>query len=356
MKEKQTYPERDHENLQSRFSNPLLDWYRVHHRKLPWRETKDPYSIFVSELMLQQTQVKTVIPYYQRWLIKYPNVRILAAASESDVLKSWEGLGYYRRVRFLHKAAKVIVRQHGGKFPRDVDSIEALPGVGRYTLGAVTSIAFNLPMPVVDGNVIRVLSRWFGYREVVSQNQNQFWDLAIKLLPKNHQGDFNQAMMELGALVCLPRKPSCLLCPVRKGCFAFEKNLQEHLPNLAPRAVTVRQFEYAGLVVQDRKVLLCRRNKGQRMENLWQFPSVICTKPVRKQSEPWTKAFGAIESSQKLGSINYSVTHHRIRLEFLKIQGFRRRKIKDAQWVKLSEAKALAFTAAHRKLADWFLV
>ncbi len=307
--------------------------------------------------MLQQTQVKTVIPYYLRWLKRFPNARSLAAASEKDVLKSWEGLGYYRRARFLHAAARSIVADFDGRFPDTVERLASLPGVGRYTLGAVASIAFGLPLPVLDGNVIRVLCRWFGIRDDTRKaaTRKQLWDLAEKLIPTETPGDFNQAMMELGATVCTPHKPFCLLCPIRNGCHAFARGEQESLPRATPRPATIRQFEYAGLVIRNRRVLLCQRKGGQRMEALWQFPSIMLPRRTRRWMDSWKTTFGKFDVSELIFSLGYSVTHHRIHLDLHRLRHFKLQKNSSAQWVPMAETRNLPFTAAHRKLADRFL-
>lgn len=343
--------------MQPAFSQPLLEWYRRSHRDLPWRKTRDPYAILVSEVMLQQTQVKTVIPFYERWMARYPTVQSLAAATEAEALKAWEGLGYYRRARLLQSAARLIVEQFKGEFPRDVAGIDALPGVGRSTLGAVASIAFNLPLPVLDGNVVRVLCRWFEIREPTRQaaTRKNLWNLAENLIPEGASADFNQALMELGATVCIPHKPFCLLCPIRKGCRAFDHGLQEQLPAAAPRPVTIRQFEYVGLVIRNGRVLLSQRQRGQRMEQLWQFPAITLFRPSRQWALSWKDAFGMFQGSAKLAALQYSVTHHRIRLELFKIEGFNRRKTANTRWVALAAVPGLAFTSAHRQLANQFL-
>ncbi len=349
--------EADTRDLQSAFSKPLLDWYQRDHRALPWRQTRDPYAILVSEVMLQQTQVRKVIPYYERWMKRYPDADTLAEAPEDEVLKAWEGLGYYRRARLLQAAAQMIVSEHNGRFPSDVEGISSLPGVGPYTAGAVASIAFNLPRPILDGNVIRVLTRWFGIRGLPARAvvRQQLWERAAGLIPRGAAGDFNQSLMELGATVCAPRNPTCLLCPVRKGCWAFAHNAQDVLPETAPPLPVLRQFEYAGLVLRKNEVLLCRRPGGGRMERLWQFPSVLFQRPAPNWTTRWKKEYGGLQDTEKLTTLAYAVTNHRIRLEFHRILGFQRYKLPGAHWVQREETTRLAFTAAHRKLADRFL-
>ena len=201
----------------------LLDWYADHARNLPWRSTHNPYAIWVSEIMLQQTQVATVIPYWKRWMRALPNVQKLARAKSERVLKLWEGLGYYSRARNLQAASKEIVKNHDGQFPRDPETIRTLPGIGRYTVGAISSIAFGLPQPIVDGNVTRILTRIFGIRENPKDKatHGHLWSLAETLVTKASDcSALNQSLMELGATVCTPRQPTCAACPVARSCVA----------------------------------------------------------------------------------------------------------------------------------------
>jgi len=210
----------------------LLAWYDKTKRDLPWRNTKDPYSIWVSEIMLQQTQVKTVIPYYERWIKTLPTIDKLANAPEQKILKLWEGLGYYSRAKNLKKSAKIICKEMNGKLPNTVKNLQNLPGIGRYTAGAISSIAFGLKAPVLDGNVKRVLSRLFCINKngTTSAYENCLWKKAENLLPVRRPGDFNQALMELGATVCIPGSPICQQCPLRTICKAFLKNKVNEFP------------------------------------------------------------------------------------------------------------------------------
>ena len=201
------------------FRRAVLGWYDQHRRDLPWRKTRDPYRIWLSEIMLQQTRVAAVLEYYRVFLERFPNVEVLAAASEAAVLAAWSGLGYYRRARMLHRCARQIAAQHGGCFPRDSEALLALPGIGRYTAAAIASIAFSEPVAVVDGNVERVLQRLIGNKSIgINLTTAQTWQHAQALLANSRPGDFNQGMMELGATVCVPRAPHCAMCPVRKWC------------------------------------------------------------------------------------------------------------------------------------------
>ncbi|MCL5950211.1 MAG: A/G-specific adenine glycosylase, partial [Chloroflexi bacterium] len=214
------------------FADRVLAWYAAHKRDLPWRrDAHDPYRVWISEALLQQTQVTTVIPYYERFLARFPTVASLAAARLDAVLKTWEGAGYYARARNLHRAAREIVTRFDGRVPSTVDELLSLPGIGRYTAGAIASIAYHRDAPVLDGNVIRVLCRYFGIREdpARAETQKELWAIAETLVPHGRAGDFNQGLMDLGAALCAPRQPACPACPLRRGCLARRLGLQEQL-------------------------------------------------------------------------------------------------------------------------------
>ena len=210
---------------QHKLVSELHAWFRKNKRDFPWRKTGDPYLIWISEVMLQQTQAKTAAPYYERWIVEFPTVESLARAPLSKVLKLWEGLGYYTRARNIHRAAKTIMERYHGKFPESFDEIHALPGIGRYTAGAIASIAFGIRKPVLDGNVIRILTRLFAINSQVNltATKKRLWKLAGDLVPVDHPGDVNQAMMELGAVICLPDNPQCDSCPVSGLCLACKE-------------------------------------------------------------------------------------------------------------------------------------
>ena len=248
------------------FRRQLLDWYDAHARDLPWRQDHDPYRVWVSEIMLQQTRVAAVIAHYHEFLRRFPTVTKLAAAREASVLAAWSGLGYYRRARMLHAAAKVVARKRGGKFPETSEGWQELPGIGRYTSAAIASIAFGEAVAVVDGNVERVLERVSGER----LSQAEIWRRAEELLDRERPGDFNQAMMELGATVCTPRAPSCLMCPVIGLCATRGELAAEAK---APRQAK-REIHYA-LDCRDGEVLLVRRPRGASlMAGMWELPEL----------------------------------------------------------------------------------
>ena len=228
----------------------LLAWWDAGHVDLPWRGTRDPYAIWVAEIMLQQTQVATVIPYYERWLAQLPAVADLAAASLDKVLKLWEGLGYYSRARHMHAAAQRVMREYNGRFPTTAAELQKLKGIGRYTAGAIASIAFDEAVPVLDGNVIRVLSRLTDLAEDVTQaaTKKQLWQLAESLVPQERPGDYNQALMELGQQICQPARPLCLLCPLSELCLARQRGTQLERPVKPPRRRTPHYDVVAGII------------------------------------------------------------------------------------------------------------
>ena len=263
---------------ESAFSGLLLAWYERNRRDLPWRQTADPYAVWVSEMMLQQTQVATVIPYWERWMARFPTVRHLAEAPLDDVLREWQGLGYYARARNLHRAAQVIVEKHGGEFPRTFEEVLALPGIGRYTAGAVCSIALGLDTPIVDANVIRVLCRVFGVHGDPKSPavQRRLWALAEELIPTGRASDFNQGVMELGALVCgSPPRCDAGACPMRGICSAYASGDPASLPEFAPRKSFTTQTDVSALVERgDGRLLLVRRPEGGLWGGLYEFPRV----------------------------------------------------------------------------------
>jgi A/G-specific adenine glycosylase len=268
------------DKLAVRLVPPLIKWFRIHQRDLPWRQTDDPYAIWVSEMMLQQTQVVTVIPYYHRFLRRFRTPGDLADAPLEDVLKVWSGLGYYRRARHMHRAAGVVKTQWGGALPSTVEDLLKLPGIGRYTAGAVASIAFGRRAAVLDGNVMRVLTRLGAMRGNIAlpQVRNRLWTLAEHLVPRRGAGTWNQALMELGAVICLPKNPRCAVCPVRSLCRARALGIQKKLPfNHAVRKVPM--LHWATVVIESpRGLLLCRRSAGGLWERLWEFPAL----PIRQ--------------------------------------------------------------------------
>lgn len=307
------------------FSDQLLRWFDAQHRDLPWRQTRDPYAIWVSEMMLQQTQVATVIPHWTRWMARFPTVQSLADGSLDEVLKQWQGLGYYARARNLHKAARAIVAQHNGVFPTRFADVLGLPGVGRYTAGAVCSIAFDQDVPLVDANVIRVLCRVFGLRGDPRSPavQARLWELAQQLIPLGSARRFNQAMMELGALVC-QATPRCHLCPVNDLCAAFASGNPTSLPERAPRPVFTRQTDVSAVIERGGAgdtqplVLVVRRPEGGLWGGLWEFPRVTAGDGESVGAAAARAAREAVHLSvrvgEQIGVVKHGVTTRKITL------------------------------------------
>jgi A/G-specific adenine glycosylase len=256
------------ETLQRR----LLAWYRRHRRDLPWRRTRDPYCIWVSEVMLQQTTVKAVVPYYESFVERFPDVATLAGAREDDVVAAWSGLGYYHRARNLHRGAVHVRDHHAGRFPRTLEAALAVPGVGLYTASAVLSIAHDVALPVVDGNVRRVLARLFALRGPKWRKDGPYYNRAQEVLAQATPGDWNQAVMELGATVCTPRQPACPACPVREHCRALDLGTVDRLPEGRARRPPVPVTVAAALVERQGRILLVRREEGRLMGRMWEVP------------------------------------------------------------------------------------
>jgi A/G-specific adenine glycosylase len=347
----------------------LRAWFRRHARDLPWRENRDPYRIWVSEIMLQQTQVATVIDYFKRFIATFPTVAALAAADEQAVLRLWEGLGYYRRARQLHAAARVIAERHGGEFPRDIEAIGALPGIGRYTAGAVLSIAFDARRPILEANTIRLLARLVAFRGDPHGNAGQalLWRVAEEILPRAGVGKFNQALMELGALVCTPKEPRCLICPLADGCPTRAAGLQSVIPRpkVKPKIEAVRQ---AILIVRrGRKALLLQRQAHERWHGLWDFPRFELSADAPASDSPLTPAecdavaawasreFGvSISLGAHRATIRHSVTRFRITLvchEARYAAGRLRRAAGAIGWFTAEEIAALPLNVSGRKIA-----
>jgi len=362
----------------------LLTWFNANARDLPWRRTRDPYAIWVSEIMLQQTQVKTVIPYWERWMRELPSIASAANAAPAKLHKLWEGLGYYTRVRNLQKAAQQIIAQHASRFPESFDDILALSGIGRYTAGAIASIAFNQPRPILDGNVIRVLTRIFGIaanpRE--KKTNTRLWQLAEKMVdhaharwgerprepgagsklaaarresrPANACSHLNQSLMELGALICTPRSPNCAVCPVRKCCVARKENRQDQLPKLGKRAVVTERRFLAFVVERSGKFLVRQRPAGVVNAHLWEFLNAEVGVGGDKPERSAAKELGLKPTGNKpIHSVKHSITRYRVTLQVwtadLGGPSFTRPKL-HSRWLSVRQLHQLAFTSAHKKI------
>ncbi len=298
----------------------LLPWYARSARRLPWRGSQDPYDVWVSEIMLQQTRVETVIPYFENWMQRFPDVASLAQAEEQDVLKAWEGLGYYRRARNLQRAAQVVLEQHGGILPADLPALRALPGVGEYTAAAIASIAFNLDEAALDGNIRRVLARVFhmDLPARAPQGEKRLRELTRQELPAGQAGDYNQALMDLGSAICTPRSPQCLLCPLAEICEARKRGDMESLPLLKERAPVPHFTVTAAVIQRGSQVLLARRPAGGLLGGLWEFPGGK-TQPGESLAECLRREIREelgveIEIGAEFGVYQHAYTHFKVTL------------------------------------------
>lgn len=332
----------------------LLAWYRTRKRDLSFRRARDPYAILVSEIILQRTRVAAGLPYYERFLAAFPTVRALAAASERDVLRAWEGLGFYRRARNLHRAAKVIVERHDARVPADVEELDSLPGIGEYTAGAVGSIAYGLRAPAVDGNVTRVLSRVFRIEDEVFRGpgKRRIRALAAELVPEHRPGEWNQALMELGATVCVPRAPRCPECPIDSECVAFASGVQGSLPRPTAKS-EVRTVPVVFVVVQRRDaVLLVRRQTGLHA-GLYGLPGGERGRregddeAVRRHlSELGLRA----RAIRPLGPVRHGFSH--LRWEGAAYASTVAGRVRGGEWVALGRLSDLPLIPLHRRILD----
>ncbi len=302
------------------FARQLLDWYQKNARNLPWRETKDPYAILVSEIMLQQTRVDTVVPYYQHWMELFPTITSLAIATEDEVLRAWEGLGYYSRARNLHKAAREIVQKYAGVIPGNLAELQKLPGVGLYTAAAVAAIVYGADVVVVDANVRRVAARLFNIDDPVGSPtlEEQVHQTMQVNLPKGEAGDFNQALMELGACVCVPHKPACTVCPIQSFCMAYKEGKQEERPVKKIKKEIPHYEVTAAVIWQQGRVLLAKRPASGLLAGMWEFPGgklQMGESYVHGLMREIQEELGAIiEVGERIGIYHHSYTHYKVTL------------------------------------------
>ena len=321
----------------TKFRRALTNWYRHHGRDLPWRKTSKPYAILVSEFMLQQTQVATVLPYYDEWLRRFPDFDSLARASQSNVLHAWQGLGYYARARNLHAAAKIIARDHDGNFPRDVAQMRKLPGVGRYTANAVATFAFDRSVPVVEANIARVLARLFNMRHSIdsSMGREKIWRYASELLPKRRAALHNSALMDLGALICTARAPKCRSCPVRKLCRA-KNPISLPKRRSTPKSVTKTE-QHAFIFRRDRILLEKSRDRWRGMWILPSLPFASKLDRLKRSSLPRSPIYVGV----------FPFTHHRITLAVLR--GAQRSEKKHERWFSTRALDSIPLPSPHRR-------
>jgi A/G-specific adenine glycosylase len=340
---------------------PLLAWYDRAAADLPWRQTSDPYRIWLSEIMLQQTQVATVIPYYERFLTMFPSVNDLAAAPLDSVLKLWEGLGYYSRARNLHRVAQIVAAECGGNFPAAAAELEKLPGIGRYTAGAIASIAFDENVPVLDGNVIRVFARLLDLPDVVTHTatKNRLWQQAEDWLPPERAGDYNQALMELGRTVCKPRQPLCAECPLVDHCQAFANGTQAERPVKARKAPVPHYDVAAGIIWNgDGKLLIAQRPLDGLLGGLWEFPGgkqeAGESLPECLRRELREELAINVQVNDLFVVVQHGFTHFKITLYAFNCDYLdgppQKQGVADFAWVRQDELAAYSFGKADREI------
>jgi A/G-specific adenine glycosylase len=341
------------------FRRKLLAWYARHSRDLEWRRSADAYRVWVSEIMLQQTQVATVANYFPRFLAAFPTIESLAAADEHNVLRLWEGLGYYRRARQLHRAAQIVVRDYGGEFPSDPDVVRRLPGIGRYTAGAILSIAFDARQPILEANTIRLFSRLIAYRGDPRQKTGEalLWRLAEELLPRRGTSKLNQALMELGSLVCTPREPACGRCPVAALCPTHHQSLQHEIP-MPKGKPCIESVREALVVVRRRNTVLVRqRQPGERWAGLWDFPRFPVELSNGSLAEEivfkLTETTGVVaELAEPLTTLKHGVTRFRITLDCHWADCLRTpRRRPELRWLRPLELADYPLSTTGRKVA-----
>ena len=336
----------------------LLNWYNKNKRTLPWRDRydKDAYAVWVSEIMLQQTRVETVIPYFEKWMRLFPTVKALANASERDVLNAWEGLGYYSRARNLHKAAKFVSGEYDGKLPQTVGELIKLPGVGRYTAGAIASIAFGKDEPALDGNLKRVYARLFDITEPVDSPKGEklLWDIASENLLKGEAGDFNQALMDLGATICIPKNPRCLICPLLELCKARENGTQELRPIKKPKKAVPHHIHAAGVVVKSGKVLLCQRPAKGLLGGMWEFPNGrVDGDPAKELLKVLRTEYGLqVQKKEAMGFVQHAYTHFKVTEYVFRCELLSASKGQNMKWIALKELDDYPMGKIDRQISE----
>ncbi len=330
---------------------------------MPWRNHPDPYAVWVSEIMLQQTRVETVIPYFEKWMNLFPNVNALANSSEQDVLNAWEGLGYYSRARNLHKAAQIVASKFNGELPRDLTELRSLPGIGRYTVGAIASMAFGMDEPTLDGNLRRVFSRLFDVDIFADSPAGEkiLWDLAAQNLPKGQAGDYNQALMDLGSMICTPKNPRCLLCPLMKICEARQHGTQELRPVLKPKKVVPQYIHAAAVIIQRGRVLLAQRPLDGLLGGMWEFPNArVNADPAKELTKVLNAAYRLkvriepsrnVKKKDALGIIQHAYTHFKVTVHAYRCEAVSIPKSKDLKWVKITDLNDYPMGKVDRQIA-----
>jgi A/G-specific adenine glycosylase len=343
----------------------LATWFQKNKRTLPWRVRRNPYSTWISEIMLQQTQIEQVVPYYRRFMSRFPSLKALAQATNQEILKAWEGMGYYSRAHNLHRAAQIIISRFGGKIPADFQDLMTLPGIGRSTAGAILSLAYNKPFPVLDGNIRRVLLRYFRIDQDPGKLDTiqRLWAISQKILPQKNAGFFNEGLMELGALICRRKKPACPNCPLKEGCSGFRSGVQELLPFKIPKK-RIPHYDVTAAVIRDRrKILITQRPEKGLLGGLWEFPG--------GKKELWESLEDClrreireelnieISVGERFIQVAHAYSHFRITLHCFfcrKLKGrIRLIGVKDFRWVQLEELEQFPFPRADQKVIEYLL-
>ncbi len=339
----------------SRLAGRLLNWYARKKRTLPWRGHPDAYAVWVSEIMLQQTRVEAVIPYFLRWMERFPDVARLAAASEQQVLKAWEGLGYYSRARNLHRAARIVIEQYDGCLPPKAAELRKLPGIGRYTAGAIASIAFGGDEPALDGNIRRVLARVFNV-EVAADSpagEKRLWELAAQNLPHGSAGDYNQALMDLGATVCVPANPHCGACPLSSMCEARRLGLQKARPVLKARRAVPHHLHAAAVIVRRGRVLLAQRPSKGLLGGMWEFPNapVESVTPRRVAAAMRTACGADVRCAEALGVVHHGYSHFTVDVHVFRCTMDSAMPGSELRWIPIRQLDALPMGRIDRQIA-----
>ncbi|SMC79803.1 A/G-specific adenine glycosylase [Sporomusa malonica] len=336
----------------------LLDWYYKNARDLPWRKDKDAYKIWVSEIMLQQTRVEVVKDYYKRWMDRFPTLEILAQASEQEVLNYWQGLGYYSRARHLLSGVREVCLEYGGKVPDNPATIQRLPGVGEYTAGAIASIAYNRAAPAVDGNVLRIFSRLFCLDGDIAKSatKREIDRLIRQHIPSQCPGDFNQALMDLGAMICIPRRPRCQLCPLTNLCEAYAREVQDTLPVRATKKAPQLIVLAAAVVLRDGKYLVRQRTKAGLLAGMWEFPAIEVVEDEvaveRLKEELWNELRQAVCIKEKMSHYLHTFSHRKWDISFYQCEWLAGDDLTDkACWLSASELSTVPWAGPHYKVA-----
>jgi A/G-specific adenine glycosylase len=353
-------PEREAALPRKEIQTRLLRWFAENGRDLPWRRTRDPYAIWVSEIMLQQTQVNTVLPYYRKFLKTFPTVRHLARANLSTVLRAWEGLGYYSRARNLHEASRLVVKTFGGKIPKNLRDLLSLPGIGRSTGGAILSFAYDMEAPILDGNAKRVLSRLFAVPGNAGKLEKRLWHASESLIPEGRSNPFNQALMDLGSMLCTPKRPRCLSCPLRNLCKGYLSGKPESYPVRTAKKSIPHISALSAVIFRGGKVLLRQRPENGLLGGLWEFPNWRIEEKgrlrfgLRLRNHIKREMRMNVEVGGPIGVFKQTFSHFNLTLRVFRCQLLNPNKGKEGKWISLRDLPLFPMSRIHRKIANTF--